>query len=140
MSDINLSPYLYFKGQCREAMEFYKSVFGGEVDVMTYEQVPGDMPGAEGINKNWLMHAALKGGDAMIMASDTLQASPAAAKIDLALGGGEETRLREIFDKLSAGGKVNMPLQKQFWGDTFGSLTDQYGVNWMVNIETPKEN
>ena len=134
MSDIRLDPYLYFKGQSREAMDFYQSIFGGTVDVMSYADVPGDMPGAEDIPKDWLMHAALKDADVMIMASDTLKASPTVAKIDLALSGGDEPRLREIFDKLSEGGTVNTPLQKMFWGDFFGALTDKYGVNWMFNI------
>lgn len=137
MSEVKLEPYIYFKGQCREAMEFYKSVFGGEIEAMTYADMPEGMPGMENINKDWLMHASLKGGDANIMASDTLKASPTAAKIDLSLGGTEEIRLREIFGKLSVDGKVDMPLEKQFWGDTFGSLTDKFGVTWTMNIGTP---
>lgn len=134
MSDVTLNPYIYFKGQCREAMEFYKSVFGGDLNVMSYEDMPDDTPGLEEIDKSWLMHASLNGGDAALMASDTLQASPKAAKIDLSLGGTNEARLREIFEKLSEGGTVNTELRKEFWGDTFGSLTDKFGVTWMMNI------
>lgn len=136
MSDINLEVYLFFKGECREAMEFYKGIFGGELSVQTYGEVPGLNAGKD--TKDWLMHATLAGGDIKLMASDTEKASPAAAKVALSLGGSDETRLREIFGKLSAGAQVRMPLKKEFWGDIFGSLTDKYGVDWMVNITVPK--
>ncbi|HUY85042.1 MAG TPA: VOC family protein [Candidatus Dormibacteraeota bacterium] len=132
MNDVNLAVYLYFEGECREAMEFYKGIFGGELSLQTYAEVPGMETDAD--KKDWIMHANLTGGDVKLMASDTEKASPAAAKIDLSIGGSDDTRLREIFGKLSAGGKVNSPLKKEFWGDIFGSLTDKYGVNWMVNI------
>ncbi|HVV67112.1 MAG TPA: VOC family protein [Candidatus Saccharimonadales bacterium] len=139
MSDIRLEVYIYFKGQCREAMEFYKSVFGGELEMMSYADTPGDMPLPEGVDSNdWLMHANLTGGDVNLMASDTAKASPLAAKIDLSIGGTDEIRMREIFGKLSTDGKINSPLKKEFWGDTLGSLTDKFGVNWMMNIGTPK--
>jgi PhnB protein len=136
MGDITLNPYLFFKGQAREAMEFYKGVFGGELTVQTYNEVP-DMSKDEA-KKDWLMHASLEGGDAKLMASDSDKASPEAAKIELSLVGQDETRLREIFGKLSDGGKVNSPLKKEFWGDIFGMVTDQYGISWMVNITVPK--
>jgi PhnB protein len=132
MSDITLDDYLYFKGQAREAMEFYKDIFGGDLTTHTYGDTPGMNPDAD--KQDWLMHAELSGGDVKLFASDTDQASPTAAKIELALGGSDETRLREIFGKLSAGGTIKMPLKKESWGDVFGSLTDKYGVDWMVNI------
>lgn len=132
MSDVNLDVYLYFRGQAKEAMEFYKDIFGGELTVQTYAEVP-DMA-KDASQKDWLMHARLEGGLIKLMASDTAKASPTAAKIDLSLGGTDETGMREIFDKLSQGGKVNSALKKEFWGDIFGSLTDKYGINWMMNI------
>jgi PhnB protein len=132
---VNLDPYLFFKGNCREAMEFYKQIFGGELDVMTYSQAPG----VEGGNPDWIMHASLRNEDFAIMASDTEEASEQAKKISLSLGGEDEERLTKIFDALSEGGKVNSPLKKEFWGDTFGSLVDKYGVDWMVNIAAAKE-
>ena len=137
MSDINLEVYLFFKGQCREAMKFYKDIFGGELEIMSYGDTP-DMELPEGATKDWVMHATLAGGEIKLMASDTVKASPVAAKVDLSLGGTDETRMREIFGKLSADGQINSPLKKEFWGDTFGSLTDKYGVNWMMNIGAPK--
>jgi PhnB protein len=136
MSDINLEVYLFFKGECREAMGFYKSVFGGELNVTTYKDAGVD---AEGTSPDWLMHASLEGGEVKLMGSDTAQASPEAKKVSLTLGGTDEARMREIFDRLSAGGKVFSALKKETWGDLFGSFTDKYGIEWMMNIGAPKE-
>ena len=130
MDKITLDVYLFFKGECKEAMEFYKSVFGGKLVLSTYGESPDGMDG----DKDWIMHARLHGGDVQIMASDTQKASPEAKKITLALGGKDEKRLREIFDGLSEGGKVISPLKKEFWGDIYGQLTDKFGIEWMVNI------
>jgi len=133
MSDINLDPYLYFKGHAREAMEFYRGAFGGELSMQTRADV-----GMKDDHPDWLIHCRLEGGDARLMASDTEQASAEARKIELSLMGDDERRLREIFEKLSTGGSVESPLKKEFWGDIFGKLTDKYGVIWMVNINSRK--
>jgi len=135
MSKFSVEPYLFFKGNAREAMEFYKSVFGGQLDISDADpEQMGDMP-----NKDWfkgkVMHSSLK-GPVNLMASDSTMASENTAKVELSLGGTDEKQMREIFDKLSKGGKVKMPLEKQFWGDIFGTLTDKYGVDWMMNIGT----
>jgi PhnB protein len=134
---IALDPYIYFKGNCREAFAFYKNAFGGELAVQTYAEVPG--MDADESKKDWLIHVRLEGGDAKLMGSDTERASPAAAKVELSLSGEDEPRMREIFDKLSAGGKVRSALKKEFWGDTFGSFTDKFGVVWMMNITAKKD-
>jgi len=136
MDKVNLEPYIFFNGNCREAMEFYKSVFGGELFFQNMSDVPGDVPKMEGVTENMVMHASLKGGDAAIMASDSPNASPQAKKITLSLGGSDEQKMRKMFDNLAAGGKVTTPLRKEFWGDTFGNLTDKFGVDWMMNIGT----
>jgi PhnB protein len=135
MSDINLNPYLFFKGNAREAMEFYKGAFGGELTVQKMGDVPpeGQMPGAD---PDSVMHAKLTGGLVTLMGSDSPQASDKTAKVELSLTGSDEAQLQTIFDTLAEGGTVRMPLAKQFWGDTFGMLTDKYGVDWMVNIGT----
>lgn len=128
---MNLEVYLFFKGDCREAMEFYKSVFGGDVNYTPYGDTP--MPGPGG-DKDWIMHASLEGGLVKLMASDAPEASPETKKVSLSLGGTDETKMREVFEKLSAGGKVRQPLEKAPWGDIYGSLVDQFGVDWMMNI------
>jgi PhnB protein len=136
MGKVTLDPYLFFTGNCREAMEFYKKVFGGTLEVQTYDEVPGDMP--EGMSGK-VMHASLRGGAVTLLGSDTTKASARAAKISLCLGGSDEPALSKIFESLSEGAEVNQPLKKEFWGDTFGSLTDRFGVDWMVNIAAKKE-
>jgi PhnB protein len=133
MAQISLEPYLFFSGNCKEAMEFYKSVFGGDVDYNEADPAQmGDMPNADWF-KGKIMHASLK-GPVNLMASDSPTASAKTAKVELSLGGTDDTQMRTIFDKLAEGGVVKTPLAKQFWGDTFGQLTDKYGVEWMMNI------
>ncbi len=135
MNDILVNPYLFFKGTAGEAMEFYKSIFGGELKLSGYDEIPGPTPaGLEGK----LMHADLRGGVITLMASDTLQASPKSAKVTISLSGNDEDKLTAIFNQLSNGAEVESPLKKEAWGDTFGQLTDKYGVDWMVNINAPK--
>jgi PhnB protein len=133
MGKINLEVYLFFTGNCREAMEFYKSVFGGELTVSTVGDSP-DVPGMEGMDKSFVMHSSLEGGDIKLMASDSPKASDKAAKVELSLTGTDEAHMKEVFDKLAEAGTVKMKLEKQFWGDLFGSLQDKYGVDWNMNI------
>jgi PhnB protein len=130
MANVAVEPYLFFKGNAREAMEFYQSVFGGKLDARSFKDTPGTNPD----NPDWLVHASLRGGDITLLATDSSTASDQAAKVELCLSGTDEKHMREIFDKLSAGGQVRTALKKQFWGDIFGSLTDKYGVDWMMNI------
>jgi PhnB protein len=136
MDNITLDPYLFFGGNCKEAMEFYKSIFGGELEIQLMDDVPGDFPEKESM-KGQVMHAKLDGGDVRLYASDGTKASPKSAKVELCLGGTNEEKLTAIYNKLSEGGDARMPLKKEFWGDTFGALTDKFGVDWMVNISTP---
>jgi len=131
MRTVQLEPYLFFRGDCREAMAFYKSVFGGELTMQTVGEAPAsDQAG----NKDDIMHARLSGGLVAFMASDTPTASATAAKVELSLSGTDEKLLRKVFNTLAEGGKVRMPLEKQFWGALFGAVTDRFGVDWMVNI------
>lgn len=126
MAKISIETYLFFKGNAKEAMEFYKGVFGGELEVSTMADSPPEaqMPGAKPTD---VMHASLK-GLVNIMASDSQTASDKAAKVELSLGGTDEAEMRNVFDQLSAGGKIFMPLKKESWGDVFGSFTDKFGV------------
>lgn len=136
MDSVFLDVYLFFKGDCREAMEFYKGIFGGELTIQTYSDA--GMEDFE-LGKEKIMHARLEGGLVKLMASDTAKASPKAAKISLSLGGTDETKLREAFEKLSQNGEVQSELKKEFWGDIYGSLSDKFGIEWMVNIAAKKE-
>jgi PhnB protein len=138
MANVKLDPYLFFRGKAKEAMEFYKSIFGGELNISTFGDMPGDMPNKEQV-KDMVMHANLSGGDISLMASDTQEASDKMAKVELSLSGDDEAKLQGYWDKLSEGGKVRSPLKKEAWGDTFGMLTDKYNIDWMVNIAGPKQ-
>jgi PhnB protein len=138
MANVSLDPYMFFNGNAREAMEFYKNVFGCELTISTFGDMGGSMPGMEEM-KDKVMHAMLSGGDVELMASDSREASERAAKIELSLSGDDEQKLKSYFEKLSEGGKVKSPLKKEAWGDTFGQLSDKYGFDWMVNISSAKE-
>ena len=138
MSNVKLNPYIFFQGDCRDAMEFYKRIFGGELTIQTLGEAPKEAQ-SEAVNPdpNQVMHASLSGGLVDLMGSDSGKASKKAAKIELSLSGTDEAKLRQVYDSLVQGGKATMPLSKQFWGDTFGMVTDKYGVDWMVNISAP---
>jgi PhnB protein len=135
MNTIDLQVYMFFTGNCREAMEFYKSVFGGELTLQTFGEVPGEKsPEMQGMDDN-IMHATLQGGLVSFMASDSTRKEKFGDSfISLSLGGQDEAMLRDVFAKLSEGGNVTSELKKEFWGDTFGTVTDKFGVDWMVNI------
>ncbi len=128
-----LSPYLNFNGNAAEAMKFYKSILGGDLTMQTFGEAKMAQTPKE---KDLIVHAALRSDSLSFMASDTPPSRPAkfGDNVHLSITGGDAKKLGDIFSKLSQGGKVDMPLAKQFWGDTFGMLTDKFGVHWMVNI------
>jgi PhnB protein len=111
MSDITLNPYIFFQGNCRKALEFYQSIFGGELYIQTYEE-SGQTATPE--MKDKLMHASLTSGLITLMGSDTEQASAKAAKVSLSLNGSDEERLTKIFNRLSEGVEIQYPLKKEF--------------------------
>ena len=128
-----LNPYLNFAGSAREAMEFYRSVLGGELDVMTF----GDAGGGGGeYPDDGVMHAVLRTADGLeLMASDGHDFDAAGPdRLSLSVSGDDEATLRRWFEALAEGGQVDVPLEKQVWGDTFGQVTDRYGMRWLVNI------
>jgi PhnB protein len=133
-----LNPYINFKSNARQAMEFYKSVFGGDLRMRTFKEYHASQSPEE---ENLIMHAELNAGEDLIfMASDTparMEFHPG-TNMSMSLSGENESELKTYFQKLSAGGKVGMPLEKAMWGDTFGMCTDKFGINWMVNITAPK--
>jgi PhnB protein len=130
---VSLSPYLNFNGNAAEAMRFYQSVLGGDLYVQTF----GDAGMAQSdADKNRTLHAALNADGITLYASDGRpdQEVRFGDQAHLSLQGDDVSKLTAYFNGLSAGGQVDMPLAKQFWGDTFGMLTDRYGMHWMVNI------
>ena len=133
---VKLNSYISFNGNAKEAVEFYKSVFGGEVFMDTYDSFADKMP-MEEADKGKIMHAFLKGDNGIeLMLSDNPSSAPfqTGAQISLTLNGDDEEKLRGYWEKLSDGGWVTMPLDKAPWGDTFGMLADKFGINWMIDI------
>jgi PhnB protein len=136
---VRLNPYLNFKDNAREAMEFYKSVFGGNLTINTFAEFHVSEDPSEA---NKVMHSALETDDGLVfMAADTPNHMEfhEGARISMSLSGDDEEKLRGYWDKLSEGGTPIMPLEKADWGDTFGMLIDKFGIQWMVNITGKKE-
>jgi PhnB protein len=133
-----LNPYLSFKDNARQAMEFYKSVFGGELTVSTFKEFHASNDPKE---DNKVMHAMLKAPNGIVfMASDTpnhMKYDPG-TRISMSLSGDDQRELTGYFEKLAAGGTTMMPLAKAPWGDTFGMCADKFGVPWLVNITAKK--
>jgi PhnB protein len=133
-----LNPYISFQNNAaRQAMEFYKDVFGGTLNLNTFgEYGDPNAPGADGI-----MHGQLETDNGFtLMGADTppgMEINPG-DNITISLSGDDEQELRGYWDKLSQGGTVTIPLEKQMWGDLFGQCTDQFGIQWMVNIAQPQ--
>lgn len=134
-----LNPYISFRDNAREAMEFYKSVFGGNLVISTYKE--GGMTQFPDEDYK-VMHAMLEAGNGItFMAADTpstMEHRPGTT-MSMSLSGDNEAELTDYFEKLSVGGTISEPLAKAPWGDTFGMFTDKFGIGWMVNI-TGKKN
>ena len=138
---MTLSTYLHFDGNCREAFEFYRSVFGGEFETLaTFADLPPDM-GIPEDERDKIMHVSFPIGSSVLMGSDmpsTFGAAPEIGSnfaISYASSSREETD--DLFAKMAEGGAVTMPLADMFWGAYFGSCTDKFGINWQFNCEQP---
>jgi PhnB protein len=129
-----LNPYLNFRDNAREAMEFYQTIFGGKLALSTFKEYHASEDPREG---DKIMHAMLEAENGItFMAADTpnsMEYRPG-TNYSMSLSGDNEAELRTYFQKLSAGGTIVMPLEKAPWGDTFGMCKDKFGVDWMVNI------
>jgi PhnB protein len=133
---VNMNPYLNFRSEARQAMEFYRDVLGGELTVSTFAE--GGMV-EDPSDADKVMHAQLATPIGVpLMASDVPSSMPDALtpNVTISLSGGpeDEAQLRGYWDGLLAGGEATLPLEKAPWGDTFGMLRDKFGVEWMVNI------
>ncbi|HEY8588670.1 MAG TPA: VOC family protein [Naasia sp.] len=129
-----LNPYLSFRNSAREAMEFYKSVFGGELTLSTFGEFGASEDPAV---KDLIMHGQLETPSGYtLMGADTPpdMEVPSDSSITVSLSGDDDHELRGFWDKLTEGGSITEPLVQAPWGDSFGMLTDRYGTKWMVNI------
>jgi PhnB protein len=129
-----LNPYISFRDNARQAMEFYQSVFGGELNSSTFGEFNANDDPAE---RDKIMHSMLSSPNGLVlMASDTpagMDYTPGSS-ISISLSGDDDAELRGYWDKLSDGGTVTMPLEKAPWGDAFGMCVDKFGISWLVNI------
>jgi PhnB protein len=131
---VQLNPYLSFRDNARQAMEFYREVFGGTLTINTFKESNASSDPAQ---DDLVMHARLEGEHGIVfMASDTPQEIEyrPGNNISMSLSGGDEALLRTWYGRLSEGGTATMPLAKAPWGDTFGMCVDRFGINWLVNI------
>lgn len=132
-----INPYLNFNGNCEEAFNYYKSVFGGEfTDFQRFKDAPSDaqMLEAEG---EWIMHVALPiGGDNFLMGSDSPSSQGQVTQgdnVQISIQSDSDEETDRLFHGLSQGGQVTMPLEKTFWGARFGMCIDKFGIHWMIN-------
>ncbi|MES3005623.1 MAG: VOC family protein [Patescibacteria group bacterium] len=136
---IKLNPFLRFNdNKCREAMNFYKDCLGGELDFMTVEGSPvsKDMPADK---QGLIMHSTLKKNDWVLIGSDMMRDKAVIGDhVGVFLDFESEEEIKTVFEKLSKGGEVFMPLEETFWGAVFGLVTDKYGVEWMLNYSKNK--
>ncbi len=134
-----LNPYLGFRDNAREAMNFYQSVFGGELTLSTFGEFQASEDPAEAEK---IMHAMLTTTTGMVlMGADTPNGMEfsGGSSISISLSGDEEAELRGYYEKLSGnGGTVTVPMEQAPWGDIFGMCTDRYGVAWLVNVNNPQ--
>jgi PhnB protein len=132
-----LNPYISFKDNARQAMEFYRDVFGGNLTLHTF----GELGAADAPEADKIMHGMLETDSGYtLMGSDTppgMEHNPGNT-ITVSLSGDDGDELRGYWEKLSDGGNVSVPLEKQMWGDEFGMCVDRFGVAWMVNITQPQ--
>lgn len=131
--ELQLLPYLTFDGKCREAMEFYKGVFGGELTLSYFREIYSDVAEAD---KDKVMHAMLDAEQVTLMASDTVPGAQTAFgdNIRVTLTGTNAKELAGFYEKLSAGGSIFLPFEKQVWGQELGMFTDKFGTLWSVSV------
>jgi PhnB protein len=133
---MQLEPYMFFSGNCEEALNFYKGVFGGEIaEVSRWKDAPADMEMPADLG-NRIMHASFRSPSIRFMASDSRPTTQYGdGRISLSIGTEDVDEAKRLFEALSKGGNVEVPLDKTFWGAMFGMFTDKYGIDWMVNCQ-----
>jgi PhnB protein len=131
-----LNPYISFSDNARQALEFYRDVFGGDLRLNTF----GEFGAADAPEADKIMHGMLETDSGFtLMGADTppgMEHDPG-TNISVSLSGDDSDELRGYWQKLSDGGTVSVPLEKQMWGDEFGMCVDRFGIAWMVNITQP---
>jgi len=137
MAKTTVQPYLFFGGRCEEALEFYRKNVGAEiVTLRRFKEAPEPVPNLPDCFDDKIMHATLRIGESMWMASDgQCEGNPNFEGFSLSITVSDESEAERIFAALSQDGLVVMPLEKTFWTSKFGMVQDRFGVSWMVSIE-----
>lgn len=137
MAEALIQPYLMFSGRCEEALEFYRTALGAQIDMMMRFKdspeppPPGMLPSGF---ENKVMHASFRIGGNILMASDGCEEGQRFSGFSLSIAVATEAEADRFFAALSDGGQVQMPLEKTFWSPRFGMLTDRFGISWMINV------
>jgi PhnB protein len=132
----HVQPYLFFGGRCEEALEFYRTALGAEMQMLTrYKESPEPHPSLPSCFGDKVMHASVRIGDTILMGSDGMcDGKPNFDGFSLSVTVPDEAEAERVFAALGEGGLVTMPLEKTFWAPKFGMLTDRFGVGWMVSV------
>ena len=141
---MTLSTYLNFDGNCQEAFDFYRSVFGGDFAIFqTFRNMPSNDMGVAEDQLDKVMHVSFPIGDSVLMGSDAPSGfgppHNAGNNFSLSMNTGSREESDSLMAKLSEGGQVTMPLADMFWGAYFGACTDRFGINWQINCEQSQE-
>ena len=128
-----VKPYLNFEDNCMEAMQYYQEVFGGDLEAMKVSASPVSSQFSAEV-QNQVLHACLKHGDFIVMASDMcgMGERKPGNSVEMNLDCSSEAEIRELYTSLSEGGQIIEELKEQFWGDLFGMVADRFGVRWML--------
>jgi PhnB protein len=134
---LGVNPYITFNGNCREAIELYKTALDAQV---LFTQTLGESPMSHLGPAENIMHSTIKVGNSTIMMADDLSPDGKAGtgNISLAIGLNDPERAKQVFEKLAKDGSVIMALEKTYWAEAFGMLIDKFGVKWMINCDAPK--
>ena len=133
---LGVKPYISFNGNCEEAMNFYKEVFGAD---LLFMQKVGDSPMKDMGPADAVMHCRLQIGETQLMASDNMgRPMTMGDNITLAVGLDDLDKAQAMFDRLADGGSITMPIQPTYWAAGFGMLVDSFGINWMFDVESPE--
>ena len=134
-----LHPYLHFNGNCAEAFQFYRGIFGGEFSsIMRYKDMPAEVPISADAGHLILFVVLPIGPHSMLMGSDTnpsLGQPRQGDEYHISIQPASEAEASHLFHALSAGGQVECPLEKTFWNALFGMFRDKYGIQWVVNYD-----
>jgi len=138
---MSINAYRFFSNNCREAMTRYQEIFGGELNVMGFGDMPPGEEVPEGVDTNLVMHAALTfpDGDLLLASDDPSGTGGSVTGVSISYNAATVDDCKRIFTALSDGGDVGMPLESTFWSPLFGMCTDRFGTPWMVSVNQPPE-